>query len=317
MDGQSDSQIEIFRPFGQAFELMKRILFQPFDIKKWFVIGFAAWLATLGEGIGYNYQRGSGAESARQPLVSRRPGLHPSNPNVDSHFGVGADRIIFFALFILFAWLRARGRFMFADCVVKNRAAIVEPWREFRELANSYFLFSLLVSCGLFIIMGGLSLPFLLPFIRGVTLPHLHDFYLISMFALWGVVFLLLSIVWGLIAHVMVVMMYRRRCRAVEGFRAAVSLIFRYPGEITLYCVFWIVLLIGMILAACILMCATCCLALLPYLGAVILLPVHIWLRGFGLLFFRQFGPDCDAWGGAPPIPSGPPPLPPVLPATT
>jgi hypothetical protein len=36
------SKIELFKPFGEAFELMKRILFQPFDLKKWLVIGFAA-----------------------------------------------------------------------------------------------------------------------------------------------------------------------------------------------------------------------------------------------------------------------------------
>ena len=27
---------------------MKKILFQPFELKKWLVIGFAAWLANLG-----------------------------------------------------------------------------------------------------------------------------------------------------------------------------------------------------------------------------------------------------------------------------
>ena len=44
------SKIEIFKPFGEAFELMKKILFQPFDLKKWLVIGFAAFLASLAGG---------------------------------------------------------------------------------------------------------------------------------------------------------------------------------------------------------------------------------------------------------------------------
>ncbi len=53
----SEPKIEIFKPFGEAFELTKKILFQPFDLKKWFVIGFAAWLANLGVGGGgFNYQ---------------------------------------------------------------------------------------------------------------------------------------------------------------------------------------------------------------------------------------------------------------------
>jgi hypothetical protein len=37
----TESKIEIFKPFGEAFELMKKVLFQPFDLKKWLVIGFA------------------------------------------------------------------------------------------------------------------------------------------------------------------------------------------------------------------------------------------------------------------------------------
>src|SRR5437764_494640 len=54
----SGSKIEIFKPFGESFELMKKILFQPFDLKKWPVIGFAAWVANLGGGGGdadFNY----------------------------------------------------------------------------------------------------------------------------------------------------------------------------------------------------------------------------------------------------------------------
>src|SRR5436853_491580 len=52
------------------------------------------------------------------------------------------------AVIVLFAWLQARGRFMFTDCVVRNRAAIAQPWREFRPLGNSFFLVSLAVAAG-------------------------------------------------------------------------------------------------------------------------------------------------------------------------
>jgi hypothetical protein len=38
-----EPKIEIFKPFGEAFELMKKILFQPFDLKKWLIIRFSAW----------------------------------------------------------------------------------------------------------------------------------------------------------------------------------------------------------------------------------------------------------------------------------
>src|SRR5439155_7660967 len=48
----SEPRIEIFKPFGEAFELTKLILFQPFDLGKWCVIGFAAFLAHLAGGGG-------------------------------------------------------------------------------------------------------------------------------------------------------------------------------------------------------------------------------------------------------------------------
>src|SRR3954447_1556541 len=49
MDAPS-RKIEIFAPFSAALDLTKLILFQPFDIAKWLVIGFAAFLAQLGGG---------------------------------------------------------------------------------------------------------------------------------------------------------------------------------------------------------------------------------------------------------------------------
>src|SRR6266699_3835504 len=47
----TEPKIEIFKPFEEAFELTKKILFRPFDITKWFVIGFAAFLANLAGGV--------------------------------------------------------------------------------------------------------------------------------------------------------------------------------------------------------------------------------------------------------------------------
>src|SRR5438874_11650438 len=76
MNGSSN-KIEIFTPFGEAFELMKKILFQPFDLKKWLVIGFTAWLASLGAGggSGFNYEpkRGQGMEKINETISQIPP----------------------------------------------------------------------------------------------------------------------------------------------------------------------------------------------------------------------------------------------------
>jgi hypothetical protein len=321
MDG-IEPRIEIFKPFGEAFELMKKILFQPFDLGKWCVIGFAAFLANLGGG-GFNY-RFNNYNPWRTP--SEQAELHnlfakfQQIPGWILILGITFLVLVVLVIAIVFAWLRARGRFMFIDCLIKNRGAIKEPWREFRGEGNSFFLFSVLLGFGLFAFAALLSLPFMLPIVRGVTFLHLHDVYLISMITLWAVVVFLLFIVWTLIAHFMITVMYCRRCRALEAFRIALSLISSYPGEITLYCLFWIVLALGAGLIGCVVACATCCIAILPYIGTVILLPVFVCLRGFGLLFLRQFGPGYDAWAGISPfsssiaIASSPPSIPPDLP---
>jgi len=44
--------IAFFEPLNRAWERMKHILFQPFDLAKWLVLGFSAWLAGLADGAG-------------------------------------------------------------------------------------------------------------------------------------------------------------------------------------------------------------------------------------------------------------------------
>ena len=287
----TEPKIEIFKPFGEAFELMKKILFHPFDIKKWFVIGFAAWLANLGGGGGgFNYR------------YNRREDVQKLNGAISqiSHpilvIGVCALIGLVLVLIVLFAWLRARGGFMFIDSIAKNRGVIAEPWRDFRKEGNSYFLFSLLVGFVFLIFAALLSLPFMLPIIRGVTFLHIHDIYLISTIVAWAFVVILLVLAWSLIASFMVPIMYIQRRGAPEAFGIVARLIAAHPGEILLYCLFLIVLALATAIVACLVTCVTCCIAAIPYIGTVILLPVFVLLRSFSLLFLRQFGSDYDVW---------------------
>ena len=287
----SEPRIEIFRPFGEAFELMKKILFQPFDLKKWLVIGFAAWLANLGCGGGsfnYGYNRHEEMQKVNEALSQIPHSLLLT--------GICVLVCFVLVLIVLFAWLRARGCFMFIDCIAKNRGAIAEPWRDFRNEGNSYFLFSLLVGFAFLIFAALLSFPFMLPIIRGATSLHIYDVYLISTIAAWAFVVILLFLAWSLIANFMVPVMYRQRRRAPKAFGIVVRLIAAYPGEILLYWLFLILLALATAIVACVATCATCCIAAIPYIGTVILLPVFVLLRSFSLLFLRQFGPDYDVW---------------------
>ena len=157
------SKIEIFKPFGESFELMKKILFQPFNLSKWLVIGFAAWLANLGGG-------GGGAGNFNYP-DNRREDAHKLSETIGQIpqpvliTGICVLVCVVLLLIVLFAWLRARGRFILVDCIVRNRAAIVEPWKEFRAQGNSFFLFSLLVVLALIAVIVIAGLLLIVPFI--------------------------------------------------------------------------------------------------------------------------------------------------------
>ena len=303
----SEPQIEIFRPFEQAWELMKKILFQPFDIKKWFVIGFTAWLAHLGGGFRFNYNIN------QQSHLGELKDTLNQIPHEVLIIGISVLVLFIIAIAVVFAWLRARGRFMFIDCIVKNRGAVVEPWHEFRNDGNSYFLFSLVIGLCFWILAALLSLPVIIFALKSRNYFFLHrdqiGIYFILIIAAWLFFILLFLMAWVLIANFMVPVMYRRRCRAMEAFAVVAALIGSHPGETVMYCLFWIVLAIGTALIACLAICLTCCIAAIPYIGTVILLPIYVVLRSFSLYFLRQFGPQYDVWAAL----SETPPLPPSI----
>jgi hypothetical protein len=305
------SKIEIFKPFGEAFELMKKILFQPFDLKKWLVIGFAAWLANLGAGGGGNFNYpDNGREDAQK--LNETIGQIPQPILIT---GICVLACLVLLLIILFAWLRARGRFILVDCIVRNRAAIVEPWKEFRTEGNSFFLFSLLIVLALFAVVVIAGLALIVPFIPwgDQAQPGVAFWIGLSAFVFVAVC---LAFVWALTSQLMVPIMYRQRCRARLAFAQAVDLVTSHPGPILLYVLFLLLLAVAVFMIGCAVTCATCCIAAIPYVGTVILLPIPVTLGAFSLLFLRQFGPDYDVWAGfmpqeflpvlmPPPTPSG------------
>jgi hypothetical protein len=290
----TEPKIEIFKPFGEAFELMKKILFQPFDLTKWLVIGFAAFLARLSGGFGYSFNWSPGKDQKAIAESFRDVGsVGQLDWWVIVLIIIGG--LFFLALIVVLMWLGARGRFIFTDCIVQNRGAIVAPWKEFRIQGNSFFLFSLLIALciiGLVVIAGlGLALPLIA---QGAgARPGLGFWIGLSLFLFF---LLCLSIGWMVISQLIVPIMYRQRCLALPAFSRSLGLITTCPGPMLLYFLFLLVILFAAGLISCFAACVTCCIAAIPYIGTVILLPIPVTLSGFSLLFLRQFGPDYDVW---------------------
>ena len=294
---ETSHKIEIFTPFGKAVDLTKKILFEPFNLRKWCVIGFAAFLSGhFGGGFGF-----------RWPMrdFNRRSGIHPSFDFEQWKSWLPVGLLFFFiailALVVVMMWIRSRGNFIFTDCIVRNRAAIAEPWREYRKEGNSYFLFMLALTGAcvavfavVFVIVGALGL---IRYGQDHTSMTASVVFFVCLFLFWfGIVAAIV-----LISYFMAPVMYRQRCDAVHAFRQVIRLMADNAAVFFLFLMFAVVLFLAMMMIGAIVSCLTCCLATLPYIGSVILLPVFVCLRAFGLLFLQQFGPDYDVWATLPP----------------
>jgi signal transduction histidine kinase len=157
---------------------MKRILFQPFDFAKWCVIGFAAFLSgnwgNGGNGFRYNFPfngnwnfRSTSHHNINMPTYESLPiWLLP--------FIIALVVLVLIFIFVVM-WVVSRGRFIFTDCVVKNRAAIVVPWREYRREGNSFFLFSLVVTFLAMVIMAAFVLLIVLPLLMSVCMSSINE----------------------------------------------------------------------------------------------------------------------------------------------
>jgi MFS family permease len=325
MNGEQP-KIQIFEPFGAAYELMKRILFQPFAFEKWIVIGFAAFISgAWGPGL-----NPSGWRSGNWNFRSTHHSFNTTTETMPAWLIpliIGCV-VVGLAVVLVLAWVASRGRFIFTDCVVKNRGAIVEPWKEYRREGNSYFLFSIAVGFLVMLVVGALVLLIFLPlglFAGGSGSTH-HSAAIVFVMVFFALVFISFAIFFAVVSQFMVAVMYRRRCRALKAFQDVARLILHRPGPFILFVLFSIVLAIGLAICATLAACLTCCIAALPYVSTVVLLPAFVWLLAFKLIFLRQFGPEYDVWAvlevpvsieapaAPPPIQPPPPSVPPLPP---
>jgi hypothetical protein len=309
----TEPKIEIFAPFGAAYEWMKTVLFRPFDLGKWLVIAFAAFISgSWGGGPNFNFRWGGDDWKFKWSSHGNAPDWSlPAWGIVLIVLGA----LLLLLLIVVLTWVSSRGRFIFTDCVVKNRAAIAEPWREYRREGNSFFLFLLavgflsLLAAGLLIFI--LAVPLGLFSDNRAALAGFGATAIISLIV-FGLIWLVAAIFIALVTELMVPVMYRRRCLAKEAFLDVTRLVFRHPGEFVLFVLFGIVLGIAVVVVGIIVACMTCCIGGLPYISTVLLLPAIVWLLAFKLFFLRQFGDQYDVWAavGFPEPPASPPPAP-------
>lgn len=297
-------QLSVTDPIGRAWNHMIAVLFQPFSLGKWFIMGFGAWLAALSEGGGsLNFPTGGGDFDDS--------GFNRVANDITSDVGLFifiavVVGVLVIGLTVLFLWLSSRGKFMLLYNVARNTPAIGEPWREYRREGNSLFQFHLLVvllTFGLFIGIAGMGLGIAMPaFMQGAFGPSGVMAIVYGIFSIIAVV-VVLTVVMVLAEDFIVPIMYQRRVGVKQAWA-----IFRdelLAGQlkpIVLYMLMRWVLSIAAGMAAAlitvVLILFTCCLFLvaallsLGYIATVAVLPIPVFLRAYSLAFIEQYGPQ-------------------------
>ncbi len=286
-------KISVADPIAPAWNHMVRICFQPFSFKKWLALGFCAFLAQCGQEVGSN----SSNSWSNQNNTNWNQVSDWIQANLAFFITVVSIVVIcFIALVIFITWLSSRGKFMLLDGIIKNRGVIKEPWAEFRELANSLFGLSIvidLLAFVVFILIIGIGVLIALPDFSA----ELFTGFGITAIAVTSVLLLCYLIVLIAIKFFMQVFlvptMYLKRVRAVEGWKIAWAKFYKNRKWVSfLYFLMWTLLSFcaGFVaVAAC---CATCCIAALPYISSVVLLPVSVFFVCYSITYIQQFGSD-------------------------
>ena len=293
-------RVSVTEPLGQAITRATQITFGPFDLGKWFVLGFSAWLATLGDRKGFNFSyQNHDSTHTTTPSAGTDTMQHVGHW-IDTHLPLIITLSVVIAIMViavglLMSWLRSRAMFIFLDNLSKNQAAVVAPWKQFKSLGNSLFLFYLVLGAIMLICYAVVLGPALIVALPDIRAEHFGGGAIAAIVI--GLLLIPLSLVFAIIMwctnNFVVPLMYLRGQRvrlAWQEFRTVLL-----PGNVGAFVLFLLLqfaLRIATGIISVMLGCITCCIGFLPYLNTVLTLPLYVFDRSYSVYFLEQFGQD-------------------------
>ena len=222
MNEIAEKNISVIEPISDALAKTKILLFKPFDMSRWFSIGFCAWLTTLiGKGGGFNFYRplGKGAGAQIGSYIQAHLILIISLVSAVAVAGV--------IIMLICLWLASRGNFMFLRCVAQNKAEVKLPWRQYRYQGNSLFVFRLLLGLTAFICLAAVCLVLAIPIFAMRHNPQKITVIIIAaagipILAVAGIGF---ALVGKFTKDFVVPIMYLRNCGCVAGWKKFLPLL--------------------------------------------------------------------------------------------
>lgn len=295
-------RISILDPFSDAWQIMKRVLFDPFNLEKWLLIGFCAWLASFGNfRSSYSGKNSDGNDSEFGTVVGQHATEHP----VLTVIIISGILLLVLLISLVLNWLKCRGQFMFLDCIVRNYGGIKTPWREYKHEGNNLFVFKIFLGIFTFIaiVISLGMIGFLSCFITGVLSGVNAAIITLVCIGLLisATIFLCLMIVHQFTTDFAVPLMYIYRMKCTEAWRQLWVLInngnvWRFIGFHLFMVVIYLLILVVVVVFAMVTCGVGCCCMIIPYIGAVVTLPITVFLRAYSYCYLRQYGKAYDVY---------------------
>ncbi len=298
--------IRYFDVLSNGWNIMKQSLFsKPFNLDKWFAIGFTAFLANLVSGS----SGGGGSNSFRKNYNDNLSfGDVFTFPQIayewlGTHqlwlwliiFGV----VLIIAIVIVLTWLSSRGQFMFLHNVVYDKDDVKIPWNEYRKEGDSLFLWRLVYGAivffiSIFIIFYGFT------FAKNA---YMNDFSfsdkvftILSLVGMFGLLAIITAYISLFLKDFIVPIMFKHRLTTTQAWSFFLPTLKSNVFHFLLYGIFILFLWLVAVAAIIAFGLVTCCLGFLimiiPYIGTVLLLPVYYTFRALSVRFLEQFGDE-------------------------
>lgn len=289
---------------GQAWNTMSWVCFQNFSFGRWFILGFAVFLAQCGQGGGgssFNFPTGGGGG----------PGTSINYGDIQAFLdqylgwvlaGAAALWLVVAGLVALTTYISSHGCFVLLSNIARNEAEIRAPWAQYSGLAMSLFklrliiwgvgfvLFTLLVLLVGMTLYGGIQNESLMD-----TVPYLLGFGLVA--APFMLAFTLISF---FINNFVFPIMFAKGSSSGAAWTDGVGLLKAHTGTCVLYLFMRLVMVIATgvvaVLIGCVVGLVLCCLMIIPGLGTYIItvatLPVWVFMFAMPAHFIQSFGPE-------------------------
>ncbi len=299
-------RISLIAPLERAYEHMKGMLFAPFDLTKWLVVGFGCWLAYLtdgglggGGGGGPSWTADRSDDSDAATLTAWE---WTDLQDQGCLLGCGAlfAFLVAFVLVLipLLIWLSSRGHFVFLDNVIRNRAEVKEPWSRYAVQGNSLFFWRIgFLFAAIFLVLVA-AIPLITVMF---SLQNRGSFAFGEASAVALSVLPVIAMAVGLaythlfLVHFVVPIMRHEGLQTNAAWSRFLPLLREHFGSFLIYGLFLVVLWIFIGFALLVVILCTCCIAaiplIIPYVSTVALLPVYVTFRAYSVEFLGQLLP--------------------------